>query len=92
MIRPACAVASIRHWWHQMGRRAYPQVTDLFITADAGASNGYCCRAWKLELQQFADATGLHIHVSHFPRGRAGGTRSSIGSSATLPKTGAVRR
>ena len=66
---PAFAVASIRHWWQRMGRRAYPQATDLFITADAGGSNGYRCRAWKLELQQVADATGLRIHVSHLPPG-----------------------
>ena len=46
---PAFAVTSIRHWWQRMGRRAYPTATDLFITADAGGSNGYRVRAWKLE-------------------------------------------
>ena len=30
---PAFAVASIRHWWHQMGCGAYPEATTLFITA-----------------------------------------------------------
>ncbi len=38
---PTFAVASIRHWWHQMGCDAYPNATTLFITADAGGSNGY---------------------------------------------------
>ena len=66
---PAFAVTSIRHWWQRMGRRAYPTATDLFITADAGGSNGYRVRAWKLALQQFADDTRLRIHVSHFPPG-----------------------
>ena len=66
---PAFAVASIRHWWESLGQRAYPQATDLFITADAGGSNGYRCRAWKMELQQFADETRLAIHVSHLPPG-----------------------
>ncbi len=66
---PAFAVASIRHWWQRMGRRAYAEATDLFITADAGGSNGYRARAWKLELQHFADATRLRIHVSHLPPG-----------------------
>ena len=54
---PAFAVASIRHWWHQMGCGAYPEATTLFITADAGGSNGYRLRAWKHELQQLADET-----------------------------------
>ena len=43
--------------------------TTLFITADAGGSNGYRLHAWKHELQQLADETGLTIEVSHFPPG-----------------------
>jgi hypothetical protein len=66
---PAFAVASIRQWWKMMGRRAYPQAEALFITADAGGSNGYRARAWKAELQRLADALQVCIHVSHFPPG-----------------------
>ncbi len=66
---PAFAVASIRRWWKMMGKRAYPDAEELLITADAGGSNGYRSRAWKLELQKFADETNLRIRVSHFPPG-----------------------
>jgi hypothetical protein len=66
---PAFAVASIRQWWTMMGRRAYPQATALYITADAGGSNGYRARAWKTGLQRLADALRLTIQVSHFPPG-----------------------
>jgi Rhodopirellula transposase DDE domain len=66
---PAFAVASIRQWWTMMGRRAYPAATALYITADAGGSNGYRSRAWKTGLQRLADDLGLTIHVSHFPPG-----------------------
>jgi len=66
---PAFAVASIRQWWKMMGHEAYPEATELFITADAGGSNGYRARAWKVELQKFADDSGLRIRVSHFPPG-----------------------
>lgn len=66
---PKFAVASIRRWWNSMGRRAYPKARALFITADAGGSNGYRSRVWKHELQKFADDTGLRIRVSHFPPG-----------------------
>ena len=52
-----------------MGKRHYPQAKELFITADAGGSNGYRLRAWKLELQTLADELGLRICVSHFPPG-----------------------
>src|SRR3989442_2135595 len=38
---PKFAVASIRQWWKKMGVRSYPGAKELFITADAGGSNGY---------------------------------------------------
>jgi hypothetical protein len=63
------AVASIRGWWRYEGRRLYPGVTDLLITADGGGSNGYRLRLWKLELQRLADQTGLTMAVCHFPPG-----------------------
>jgi hypothetical protein len=66
---PAFAVASIRRWWKTMGRRAYPDARHLFITADAGGSNGYRARAWKVELQALADELGIPVRVSHFPPG-----------------------
>jgi hypothetical protein len=66
---PAFAVASLRRWWNAMGKSKYPQADELFITADAGGSNGYRSRAWKHELQKFADETQLRVRVSHFPPG-----------------------
>ena len=66
---PAFAVASIRRWWNAMGKRAHAQAEELFITADAGGSNGYRSRVWKHELQKFADETNLKVCVSHFPPG-----------------------
>ena len=65
----AFAVESMRRWWQSMGQSAYPQARTLLITADGGGSNGSRVRLWKLELQQFADETGLEIAVSHFPPG-----------------------
>ena len=37
---PAFAVASLRLWWIEMGRLRYREARELFITADAGGSNG----------------------------------------------------
>jgi len=65
----AFAVASIRGWWRQEGRRLYPAATDLLITADGGGSNGSRLRQWKVELQKLANETGLCIAVCHFPPG-----------------------
>ena len=65
----AFAVASIRGWWRSEGRRLYPDAGMILITADGGGSNGWRLRLWKLELQNFADQTGLSISVCHFPPG-----------------------
>lgn len=66
---PEFAVHAIRTWWDQMGHPMYPAATRLLVTADCGGSNGYRARAWKLNLQKFADETGLTISVCHFPPG-----------------------
>ena len=63
------AVASIRLWLERMGRQRYPEANELTITADCGGSNGARVRLWKVELQKFADETGLTIHVRHYPPG-----------------------
>jgi transposase len=63
------AVATIRRWWDEVGSRAYPDATKLLITADAGGSNGYRNRLWKLRLGELAARTGLEITVCHLPPG-----------------------
>jgi hypothetical protein len=65
----AFAVASIHGWWRAEGRRLYPRARSLLITADAGGSNGYRLRQWKLKLQALADDAGIAIQVCHFPPG-----------------------
>ena len=65
----AFAVASIRGWWRFEGRKLYSEADTLLITADGGGSNGSRLRLWKLELQAFADETGLALSICHFPPG-----------------------
>jgi hypothetical protein len=63
------AVESIRRWWKGMGKRRYPEATDLLITADGGGSNGYRIRLWKHEIQNLSNELNVAIHVCHFPPG-----------------------
>ena len=65
----AFAVASISGWWRYEGRRLYPKAASILITADGGGSNGWRLRLWKVQLQEFADRTGLCVSVCHFPPG-----------------------
>jgi transposase len=63
------AVATIGRWWDTVGSVAYPQASQLMITADAGGSNSYRNRLFKVELANLAERTGLTITVCHFPPG-----------------------
>jgi transposase len=63
------AVASIRSWWHEMGKIQFPNATQIYITADGGGSNSSRSKLWKKELQLFANETKLEITVSHYPPG-----------------------
>jgi DDE family transposase len=63
------ATETIRRWWREMGAPLYPEAKRLLVTADAGGSNGYRPRLWKVALQRLADAIGLRISVCHFPPG-----------------------
>lgn len=63
------AVSAIDRWWKNLGRKNYLGTKRLLITADCGGSNSVRARLWKLELQRFADKTGLMLEVCHYPPG-----------------------
>ncbi|MGW2125230.1 ISAzo13 family transposase [Streptomyces sp. NPDC001758] len=65
----AFAVASLRRWWNEEGRAAYPNATRLLITADGGGSNSSRAKAWKANLAVLATETSLEISVCHLPPG-----------------------
>lgn len=63
------AVGAIRRWWDKLGRRRYGGAKRLLVTADSGGSNSSRSRLWKVELQKWADETGLIVEVCHYPPG-----------------------
>ena len=63
------AVAAIRRWWTKLGQKKYAQAKRITLTADSGGSNSSRSRLWKVELQQWADETGLIVEVCHYPPG-----------------------
>jgi len=63
------AVTSIAAWWDTCGKNSFPEARRIYITCDGGGSNSSRSRAWKCELQELADYTGLEIMVSHYPPG-----------------------
>jgi len=66
---PEFAVESISRWWLTIGKNTYPYTSKLYINCDSGGSNGYRNRLFKFQLQEFANQSGLDVHISHFPPG-----------------------
>jgi transposase len=65
----AFAVESIRQYWAHFGKQDYPATQAIQLLADGGGSNAANNRLWKVSLQQFANETGLTVHVCHYPTG-----------------------
>lgn len=63
------AVAAIRRWWKQLGKKRYPNATRVLITADSGGSNSPRTRLWRVQLQKLTNETGLIIELCHYPPG-----------------------
>lgn len=63
------AVEAIRRWWLRLGKKRYANAKRILITADSGGSNSSRNRLWKVELQRFADETGMIVEVCHYPPG-----------------------
>lgn len=63
-------VETIRRWWCDPDRPAFPDESKMLILCDAGGSNGYRSRLWKQQLQErLADALRIEIMVCHYPTG-----------------------
>jgi hypothetical protein len=65
----AFAVETLRRWWHKVGQATYPKGRRLLVCADAGGSNGYRVRLWKIELAKLATEIAIPITICHFPPG-----------------------
>lgn len=65
----AFAVESIKRYYQEYGKSAYPDTNEILILADGGSSNGSRNKLWKVSLQQLANETNLIIHVCHYPPG-----------------------
>lgn len=63
----AFACDSLRWWWQTYGQHDYPDATSLLLLCDGGGSNRSNTYLFKLDLEQFAQETGLTVRVAHYP-------------------------
>ncbi len=63
------ATETIRRWWREMGVPLYRHARKLLVIVDAGGSNSYRSRLWKVCVQRLANELDLKVTVCHFPPG-----------------------
>jgi transposase len=63
----AFAVASLRKWWKEYGKKHYEEATGILITADSGGSNAVRNRLFKRELQRLVNDIRIPITLCHYP-------------------------
>lgn len=61
------ACDSLRWWWQTHGRHDYPGATSLLLLCDGGGSNRSNTYLFKMDLEKFAQETGLEVRVAHYP-------------------------
>jgi hypothetical protein len=67
---PAFAVDNLLHWCQTELPQWFPGITQLFLEADGGGSNGARSRVFKQQIQdKLADGLGLTVTVCHYPPG-----------------------
>jgi len=67
---PEFAAENVLRWWRDYGIKRYPDAGEILILADAGGSNSYRSRIWKMKLQELlCEQYGLEVTVCHFPPG-----------------------
>jgi len=86
------AVESIRRWWKRMGKKAYPEATDLLVTADGVAATVREPGCGSSNCRGSPTRAGCASTSATTRRGRANGTRSSTACSATSRRTGGGAR
>lgn len=58
---------SLLLWWNYYGKYDYPDATEILILADGGGSNAANSNLVKVDLQRFANETGLKVTIAHYP-------------------------
>lgn len=67
---PEFAAENVLRWWRDYGNKRYHDAGEILVLADAGGSNSYRSRVWKMKLQELlCEQYGLEVTVCHYPPG-----------------------
>jgi hypothetical protein len=58
---------SLKNWWENHGKNAYPKSDEILILCDAGGANSYRHHIFKLELQKLSNEINMKLHIMHYP-------------------------
>ena len=58
---------SLRVWWREQGRAAWPEAEEVLILCDGGGSHNSRHHIFKHDLQALSDELGLRLRIAHYP-------------------------
>jgi predicted transcriptional regulator len=58
---------SLKRWWRNHGKKAYPKANEILIFCDAGGANSYRHHIFKSELQNLVNAINMKVNIVHYP-------------------------
>lgn len=61
------ACDSIKHWWNNYGKAAYPNANSILAKCDGGGSNNANHYIFKQDLQKLVDEIGIELRIAHYP-------------------------
>jgi hypothetical protein len=61
------AADSFLTFWNDWGRAHYPHAREILLECDAGGSNSYRVRGFKVAVQRIADTIRIPVSVAHYP-------------------------
>ena len=61
------ACESIKHWWNNYGKAAYPNANSILAKCDGGGSNNANHYIFKQDLQKLVDEIGIELRIAHYP-------------------------
>ncbi len=58
---------SLKNWWENHGKNAYPKADTVLIFCDAGGANSYRHHIFKIALQNLSNEINLKLKIVHYP-------------------------
>lgn len=58
---------SLKNWWLNNGKNAYPKASEILMFCDSGGANSYRHHIFKAEVQRLVNEINIPLKIAHYP-------------------------